>query len=213
MKRLHYTLLSEGSSDKMLIPLINWAVHRCDIGVDQVSWADLSQVTPKPEGLAERVERAIELYPCDVLFIHRDADREPLAHRIPEIRTAPANIDTQHVPVIPVRMMEAWFLHDEQAIRQASGNPRGKVALNLPSIGHLESLPNPKETLIEALLTATETTGRNRERRKRGRFRMRARVAELIDDFSPLLGLAAFQHFLTEMDQVFQQLFPKELEP
>ena len=38
------------------------------------------------------------------------------------------------VLVIPIRMMEAWLLFEEQCIRQAAGCPRGKVPLGLPKL-------------------------------------------------------------------------------
>ena len=31
----------------------------------------------RPRGLSERIRAAVELYPCDLLFIHRDAEGEP----------------------------------------------------------------------------------------------------------------------------------------
>lgn len=206
MTGLRYTLLSDGSSDQMLIHVINWAVRRCGVRVEQESWADLSFVRPKPNGLAERARRAVELYQCDVLFVHRDAEKEPFDHRLQEIRTAVADLRGRHVPVIPVRMTEAWFLHDELAIRRASGNPRGKVALNLPRVRDVELLPDPKEILFAALLAATEMTGRHREKRKRQLPRMRARVAEVIVDFEPLRGVPAFDHFIAELDNVVREL-------
>ncbi len=110
-------------------------------------------------------------------------------------------------------MTEAWFLHNESAIRQASGNWRGTVALNLPSVRNVESLPDPKEILFGALLAATELTGRRRKRRKRQLPWMRARVAELIDDFDPLRGVPAFDHFIAELDEVVHELHATESEP
>ncbi len=204
MTGLRYTLLSDGTSDQMLIPVINWAVRRCGIRVEQGAWADLSFARPKPSGLAERARRAVELYRCDVLFVHRDAEKEAFDLRLREIRAAVADLGGRHVPVIPVRMTEAWFLHDESAIRLASGNPRGKVALNLPRVRDVELLPDPKGILFEALLAATEMSGRRREKRKRQLPRMRARVAELIDDFEPLRAAPGFSHFYSELEKVVQ---------
>ncbi len=210
---LRYTLLSDGTSDRILTHVINWALRGLGVLVREESHADLSSIRPRPRGLAERARRAVELYPCDVLFIHRDAEREPLDRRLEEVRTAVADLDGRQVPVIPVRMTEAWFLHDESAIRQASGNRRGTVALNLPSVRNVESLPDPKEVLFEALLTATEMTGRRRKQRKRQLPLMRARVAELIDDFEPLRGVSAFDHFIAELDDVLQEPHATESEP
>jgi hypothetical protein len=83
---------------------------------------------PARLGLAERISRALALFPADLLFVHRDADRGPTATRREEIRRAVAATmaNQMTVPVVPVRMTEAWLLIDEAAIRSAAGNPRGK---------------------------------------------------------------------------------------
>ena len=77
----------------------------------------------------DRVQPACDFYPCDVLFIHRDADKEPHTVREKEIRNAvaealPNELAPSAVCVIPVRMMEAWLLFDEPALRKAADNPK-----------------------------------------------------------------------------------------
>jgi len=96
-------------------------------------------------------------------------------------------------------MTEAWLLHDEFAIRCASDNPNGKVALALPAVKDIEHIPDPKAVLHAALLDASEFTGRRREKRKGEFARRRIRTAELIVDFSPLHILPAFQAFFDEV--------------
>jgi len=56
-----------------------------------------------------------------------DGDRAlaEISNRVREIREA---VTHPHVALVPVRMTEAWFLHDEEAIRRASGNPNGRVS-------------------------------------------------------------------------------------
>jgi len=206
VKALRYTLLADGSSDRMLIQVVNWAIRRGGLRVEHASWAALGLVRPQPKSHAERARMAIELFPCDVLFLHRDAEKGSFERRLAEVGSAVADLEGHHVAVIPVRMTEAWFLFNERAIRRASGNPNGRVQLNLPRTNQVETIPDPKETLFEALLAATETSGRRREKRKQEQGIMRARVAELIDDFSPLEGVPAFDQFLKELDQVIQIL-------
>ena len=79
----------------------------------------------------KRIEFALEAYPCDCLFIHRDAERDPT--RIPrreEIQKAIESLECQdavpHVCVVPIRMTEAWLLFDEAAIQRAAGTPTEK---------------------------------------------------------------------------------------
>lgn len=183
----------------MLLEVIDWAVRRREIRIEQRTWADLRFVSPKPEALDDRVRHALDLYPCDILYIHRDAEKAPAEIRHREIEQA-MTARGRHVAIVPVRMTEAWFLHDSTAIRMASGNPRGRVALDLPTPSRVETLSDPKSTLFEALLTATEMSGRRREHRKRELPRMRARVAQLIDDFAPLIGVPSFDRFLSDLD-------------
>jgi hypothetical protein len=93
--------------------------------------------------------------------------------------------------VIPVRMQEAWLLHDEPALRLAAGCPAGTVALNLPALHRVESVPDPRGTLYEALKRASQSRGR-----KLRKFRpivAAHRLADLIEDWSPLCELPAYQ--------------------
>lgn len=141
MSDLRYTLLSDGSSDRALLPILNWLLrsHQSDFAV-QPQWADLRRL-PKQEqlNLSTRIKSSLELYPCDLLFIHRDAEKESRQKRVEEVRKALEQVGETvsqfpFVCVIPVRMTEAWLLFDEVAIRKASGNPRGKQILQLPAL-------------------------------------------------------------------------------
>jgi hypothetical protein len=58
---------------------------------------------------------------------------------------------TPHVPVIPIRMTEAWLLLDEAEIRRVAGSPNGKVSLGLPKAKDVESIPDPKAQLAQTL--------------------------------------------------------------
>lgn len=190
---VRFTLLSDGSSDRALLPVLRWLIEqhvRTDIAI-QEGWADLRFLRSKPKGLQERIDRAQNLYPCDVLFVHRDAETQPPQTRIEEIEKAIAPLQSlpEVVPVVPVRMQEAWLLFNEAAIRRAAGNPNGTVPLQIP--GDFERIPDPKDVLHEALRIATGFSGRRRKR-----FRVRpaaAKVTAFIDDFSPLRTLDAFQ--------------------
>jgi hypothetical protein len=60
-------------------------------------------------------------------------------------------------------MQEAWLLFNEGALREAAGNPRGSVALELPRVTSLEGIPNPKETLHHLLREASGLSGRRKK--------------------------------------------------
>jgi hypothetical protein len=143
------------------------------------------------ENTEKRYKAALELYPCDVLFVHRDAEAHPSNLRRGEIAHALHGILVRYIPVVPVRMMEAWLLADESAIRSAAGNPNGTENLNLPDIRRLEDLPYPKRVLHDALTAASGLNAR-----RRSRFPVHQRVHQIpnyIDDFSRLNVLPAFQ--------------------
>jgi hypothetical protein len=115
------------------------------------------------------------------------------ARRVDEIESAVAgiNLSSALVPVVPVRMQEAWLLIDVQSLRTAAGNPNGRVSLQMPPIDDLESIANPKALLHGLLLEASELTGRRRQKLKPSVMAMR--LGELIQDYSPLRSLHAFR--------------------
>jgi hypothetical protein len=200
MTILKTTLLSDGSSDRTLIPILNWLLQRMvgNRALSGTQWADLRYRRKQPHDLGERVRFAMQDYPCDILFVHRDAEAQDPDDRRTEILNAVQ--DSGHTPptvcVIPVRMTEAWLLLDEAAIRSASGNPRGRHPLDLPPRNSIERVADPKEILLEALRIASEQTGR-RLRNLRVDER-RHRVAELMN-WELLGGLPAFQSLETEL--------------
>lgn len=208
MKELCYTLLSDGSSDKALMPILTWLLrkHQVECAI-QSNWADLRRLPKPPKTLLPRIISSLELYPCDLLFVHRDAEKEPREKRVVEIQKAVEEVKKSvgvppAVCVIPVRMQEAWLLFDEAALRKAAGNPRGRQPLQLPDITKLEQQPDPKEILHRLLREASGLTGR---RLKQFSVNERVhRVAELMDDFSPLTALPAFQALEADIKQVIQ---------
>lgn len=204
MNRLNYTLVADGPSDRCLIHVINWAIiqlapHR-DILLINSQFADYREAPDVPRGLPARIRRAVRDFPCDILFVHRDAEGEGPERRREEIASATqeAGIPST-VCVIPVRMTEAWLLFNEAAIRRAAGNPHGLAPLRLPALQRMEREPDPKRVLREALEAASETSGRRLRHFQRDIPQLKQRVAELIEDFSPLQRLPAFRSFYEEL--------------
>ena len=191
MNSLRFTLLSDGSSDRVLLPMLEWLLGECSSRTFQPQWADLRMLPSPPKTLAERVQTAVEIYPCDLLFIHRDAEREPREVRVREIRQQISTLAAPAICIVPVRMQEAWLLFDEKALRRAAGNPNGRTVLTLPDLDEIEQIPDPKELVHGMLRQASELPSR-RLRRFNPAVAIH-RLAELIDDFSPLRGLPAFQ--------------------
>ena len=207
MKRLRYTLLADGSSDRALMPILSWAIRDRGYLIEQEAWADFSYLPQRSVGLRDRAKAAVEHYPCDVLFIHRDAEAEPWNRRLAEIRDAVRPIGCLHVCVIPVRMTEAWLLHDETAIRRTSGNPNGTMPLNLPNVSDVETLIDPKSVLHQAILKASAASGRRLKRKKRDLTAMKFRLTDLIEEYRQLEKVPAFAAFLDELDEALRTLF------
>jgi hypothetical protein len=202
MNRIRYALLSDGSSDKMLMPLLDWLLRQhCPNYALESDWADLRRLKCLPNSLPDRIKLTLELYDPDLLFIHRDAEGQTLELRHRQIISALERVTrTPAVCVIPVRMQEAWLLFNESAIRKAAGNPNGRMPLQLPPIGTIEALPNPKEVLFDLIIDAK---GLSPTRRKKLRPQKIAHlISQSIDDFTPLNQLYAFRKLEQELSEV-----------
>ena len=126
MTRLRYVLSGEGTSDAMLLPILNWLLSQHLPGTP-LEPEFTARVREGQHDVANRVKRAVADYRCDLLFVHRDADnRPPLRERRDEIAQACVKSIVRSalrtVSVVPVRMSEAWLLCDELAIRRAADN-------------------------------------------------------------------------------------------
>jgi hypothetical protein len=182
-------LLAEGNGDRALLPILRWLL--ASVSTDDVSleWIDSGAFPARGRTLAEKVEQARLVCPCDLLFVHRDADGEPPERRHEEIaRSVPSY---RYVAVVPIRMTEAWLLLDEAAIRTAAGRPSGTDPLSLPRLRQLENVADPKATLRGALRAAHGSTGRRA--RRFDEARAVHRLAALVDDWRPLRKLSAFR--------------------
>ena len=197
MRELRFTLMADGSSDMALLPILVWLLRRHFGSIPiQPEFADLRRLQNPPNELFERIAKSIELYPCDLLFVHRDAERESIEKRVREIRESVEQCAIETPPVVcvvPVRMQEAWLLIDESALRKAAGNPQGRQPLDVPDRKKLEDLPDPKQRLHDLLHQASGLRGRRLKRFIRDVGSYVHRVAEQIDDFSLLRELTAFR--------------------
>jgi hypothetical protein len=209
MSTLRFTLVTDGPTDAVLLHLLRWLL--IDNGVVrpiESTWADLRRLPQPPTTLENKIAAAFDLYPCDLIFIHRDAEREPRANRIDEIQRAvrPVSADLfnnrPYVCVVPVRMTEAWLLFDEIKLRLAAGNPAGTIQLSLPSFQRIEGLADPKALLHKLLQDATELPARRLK--KFSSKQAFYRLAELIEDFSPLRQLPAFGYLETDLQNIIQ---------
>lgn len=192
-RRLRYTLLTDGSSDRSLIHIIDWSIEQQPGNwLPEGTWADRYRFADVGHDLAERAAFAWEQYPTDLLIIHRDAEKEEAAVRRAEIeRAMQVHPNIPHLPLVIKPMLEAWLLGDEQAIRVASGNPNGKGKLALPGAKKWESLPDPKHLLEEQIKIASGR--RKRALKKLHLPHAKLLVAENTENFQHLRQLEAFR--------------------
>jgi hypothetical protein len=202
MTTLRFTLVAEGTSDRVLIPILRWMLLRHHPGFEWMGQtAELHELPRPPRSLPEKIATASELFPADVIFIHRDSDREPPEARRKEITDAIASLRESPpwhwIPVIPVRMTEAWLLVSETALRSASGNPNGRTSLQLPPLRDLETIPDPKNVLQNLLVDGSGLTGR---RRKKFNFSaQRARIPDFFENWETLLRLSSAKQLYDEI--------------
>jgi hypothetical protein len=202
--RLTATLVADGSSDRLLKPILEWLLSQylspaITIDIQVPEWG-LLPIADRLRTLPERLVAARRLFAADVYFIHRDTEKYGTwQERQQEIDAALQRVFRADLPpyvrVIPVQMTETWLLHNEAAIREAAENPNGREPVNLPPVARLEALPEAKTRLLEILRTASGLTGRRRQKFEANERRRLHRLAALQQEqgFAVLRALPAFQ--------------------
>ena len=184
-RQLTWSIVADGGTDRMLVPIIEWTIHRLD--------PDVEILEPEFLKRSGSVQDFLRTYESDamIIFVHRDSENLPLEHRLREF----GNVTRQDVvPVVPVRMSEAWILFDGTAIARAAGSRAGEVSA--PRIGEIESISDPKDRLDELLFHAADSpTGRRGRNFRRSIAQRRISVATHITDYGPLEVLPAFRRF------------------
>jgi hypothetical protein len=131
---LRGVFVADGSAD---LPLAIHLEALCaDFGLDvRIATPDPRRSNASSRTVADRLVAIAQLGdPFDIAFVHRDAEAQPAEARRAEISLGAQNagITQPVVPVVPVRMTEAWLLLDEQMIRTVAGRPNGTGSLGLP---------------------------------------------------------------------------------
>ena len=98
-------LLAEGTSDKALLPILRWVLACASPVEARIEWVDTTTVERGSGSLGDKVQAARIVCPCDLLFVHRDADKQPSQWRYDEIHQAVGG--RLHVAVVPIRMAES----------------------------------------------------------------------------------------------------------
>ena len=208
--RVRFVLVSEGSSERDLVPHLQDLCVRAGAGEAYGFWPDLGRLQ-KPPGrtVLAKVEAALRLEPgSNLVFVHRDADGPDAGEVIEQIDAAVLTAAgcPPHVPVVPVQELEAWLLVDQEAIRRVVGKPMGKVRLGLPAVNRIEVLASPKEVLDQALLSASAKSGRHLERVKRELPRLRTLLLQQLDIEGPVASLPAWQLMVMRINAAVEKL-------
>ncbi|MBB4906999.1 hypothetical protein [Actinophytocola algeriensis] len=200
---IRIVFLREGTSDSGIVPHIEAIAANHDLDVS-VTDPELDRL-PKPPGLAvaAKLRAVLEMGGVyDLIVVHRDADNQGVDARVDEIAAAVAVVtaDVPHVPVVPVRMTEAWLLTSEDEVRRVAGNPTGRMPLGLPNLGALERIADPKELLRDALATASGVSGRRLDQVRKRFSQHRRQLLERLDRDGPVARLPSWQHFVTGVE-------------
>ncbi|MCP2287518.1 hypothetical protein [Nocardia amikacinitolerans] len=195
--------ICEGTSDLPLAEIVEALF--IERGVDvRLSRPDYSLLRNIPKDVKSRVRVGIELIggSVDLVVVHRDADSTGPQARRKEITDAVESIHASAlaVPVIPVRMTEAWLLLDENAIRRVAGNPRGRTDLGLPVRRKVESVADPKQLLQQCLVKAADCAGRRRDQVAKRFNEHRRQLLQQIDYEGPVTDLPSWQQLIIDID-------------
>lgn len=110
------TLMADGASDRVLIPKLQWLLDRHCPSACALNFAE--RLSSRSNSLGDRITADLADYPCDLLFVHHDAEADAPASRQQEIEAA-------------------WACR--RAARMKSSDPPSFTALSaLPSFAGLE---------------------------------------------------------------------------
>jgi hypothetical protein len=218
MRYVALGLFAEGTSDQQFLQRIIFrAVHQKAVeihkGAVEVQDSFVSGLEFKSEHRAQRVFEAFGKFldqgALDLLFIHADGDndsRRALAERIsPSI----ARIEQAQfagafaiVPVIPVRMTEAWALADAKALQSVLGTTLAPSDLGLTDhiLRSLETIADPKAVLREVMQRSGAQKGRRRE------YSIPRGLADRID-LANLRKLYSYSRFEDDIEQALRKIW------
>lgn len=150
-----------------------------------------------------------------ILLIHSDADRDSYSERYDhKFRPAFQNLSAQDseasnyfqdkvVPVIPVRMIEAWMLADMDLFRQKIGTNLPVTDLGLD--GNPESMADPKDRINQAFLRVNSASSRNRRLCVNDISQLYEPLGNAIPT-SSLMRLDSYQKFRDELRKALRAL-------
>ena len=92
---LRATLVTDGTSDAALVPILEWLMKRRTPTDFEITGADPGSFRRGSRRLTERLTVAIDRYPCRLLFVHRDAEKQDPSLSSLGLRPPPAQRPSQ----------------------------------------------------------------------------------------------------------------------
>lgn len=215
MMTLVMALYAEGRSDERFLPTVIQRTTQNLLdqkGSDNIYALepfvlDDSTLKQRPTQSERILEAARTTNGYHMLIIHADADA-PTAERALRERVQPGVEQVQQafeaqeavcaniVPIIPVRMTEAWMLADPQALQAVIDTNTDIADFQLPERVHqVESLTHPKQTLQQVVHRVMAG------RRRRRKFEMATVYEPLARHIrlERLQGIPAYQQFVQHL--------------
>lgn len=217
-KQIFVGLATEGTTDDRFLNSVvrrtfeEIALTECTVDIDifvhplKVDKRGLSF----PEYVAKSSSKGISDYGIMALAIHTDADRETYEERIQD-KIIPAQqlleqlSDEEYckllIPVIPVRMIEAWMLADKELLKSEIGTRKSDHELKIDK--DPEAMADPKFCIEEAIRVATAGLPNRRNRLSI------ADLYEILGDkisIESLERLDSYRKFVDEVRKTYQAL-------
>lgn len=210
MASVRFLFIGEGRTDDELVGHL----ESCCIlaGAEEANGVapDFSRLSPRiGHAVAAKLQEALRIEPnVDFVFVHRDADSRDPAPRHNEIYQAVQEVHDglKYVAVVPVQETEAWLLLDENEVRSVAENPRGRVLLSLPSPSTVENVADPKAHLKEAILLASEQTGRRRDRISSKYSQKRKLLIRRLDPCGPVCGAPSWIRMFSDLKHLMSEI-------
>jgi hypothetical protein len=217
MDVLVLALYAEGPSDAHFLPPIIQRTSEAILArfaLTMVGMSDPLIITKKHGNLDWCILQASqEAKHCHVLLVHNDADRleydearrqrfEPGLHLVQQ---SGDEVCHHLVPVIPVRMIEAWMLADGNALRNVLGTNLDHQMLDLPRRAALvETIADPKYRLNDIIRKINAVAGS----RRRQPINLNAKLEPLARqiDLNKLFEVPSYRTFVNDLAQTLEHL-------
>jgi hypothetical protein len=220
-QQLQMALYAEGRTDERFLPiLIQRTANQILLRQAKVPVEVLDPICLDAEpDVGDRAKRILSVarkaYGYHCLIVHADADA-PTSDDALNYRYAPGkclvekskdDVCDNLLPIIPIRMMEAWIMADFNAFRDAVGTDLSSDELGFPNSPHqVEAIRDPKFELGMAL-NKIFSKRRHRKRTHLGQYY--EPVARRIR-LEALERVPAFRQFTQDLGNVIRQLYPLE---